>query len=252
MTISESILAAIIQGITEFLPVSSSGHVTILTGLLGYKTPGITYQIYLHLGSLAAVILVFRNDIIQLFRPSGRNELRFVLIGSVPVLAAGLFFRENVGPIFGNIKLVGCFLIANGIWLLVAHLKEKSGSVARELTKPRSFLVGIAQIFALLPGISRSGATIGSALLLGIKRIDAYRFSFLLFIPVVFSALIYDLKEFSTLINIGAGPLIAGLIATFLVSIVALKLLRFVLLKSKLYIFGIYCMLIGFLTIILP
>lgn len=251
MTIFESIIAALVQGITEFFPISSSGHVIILSDLLGLKTPDISSQIWLHFGSLLAVIYVFWKDILKLVR-SERKMLFLILAGSIPVIISALFLKDVIEPFFESSKTTGYFLLLNAAWLLMGNIKLSHSKGTKHLTLWRALIIGISQVIALLPGISRSGATIGSGVLLGMNRTEAYKFSFMLFIPVVISAMIYEMSGFNgPYVASNSLSLVIGCIVTFFVSVVALKLLFSLLAKSKLYIFSIYCVIIGFITIVL-
>ena len=250
VTIIESVIFATVQGMTEFLPVSSSGHVIIFSKLLNIRTPDLYYQAFLHAGSLLAVIVVFRGDLVKLFSSEKRTAV-FVLLGAIPVLVMGFFLKERIIPFFTDTGFVGYFLITNSLLLLAGSIKLHSSYKVKPLNIRRTLAVGIMQVLALFPGISRSGTTISCAALLGMDRIEAYRFSFLMFIPIGVSVLVYDLLRADNLIlDNGIAPLILGFITAFLLSIVALKLLYSILTKSKLYVFSIYCFIVGILSII--
>jgi len=247
----EAVISAIIQGVTEFLPVSSSGHIIILSNLFNYKTPDVHFQVWLHFASLLAVIFVLRRNILELFK-SGKRTIFLIVAASIPILVVGLVFGEKMAAFFDSASLAATLLMCNGVVLFLGHIGQKFSVPKSKLNIWRALVVGIAQVFAVFPGISRSGVTISSALLTGADRKEAYRFSFLLFIPVMLSVLLYDIKTLgSVLIVNGVWPSFIGGVVSFFVSVAALKVLYSVLNKSKLYIFSIYCFIAGAAALIL-
>ena len=197
MKISETIILGIVQGLTEFLPVSSSGHLVAIQNLLGFREPQLLLDCSLHLGTLLAVCLYFRSDLKHMATEIGRLNLKEphsslawgILAGSVPTALIGLVFRTPLERLFGSVTLAGAMLIFTGVILAVTKVIPK-GHATRSLIGLFSALaVGTAQGLAILPGISRSGATIVCALLCGVDRELAGRFSFLLSIPAIIGSL---------------------------------------------------------------
>lgn len=251
MNILESVISGVVQGLTEFLPVSSSGHLVILHSFLGYAEPKVLEGVLLHAGTLVAVIIFFRRDIVALLR--NYRGLGVIIAGTIPVVVVGFVFSDKIERLFVNVRIVGMALIFTGAWLFAGDLasrfkKETSGKKGFSIRQ--AFLVGIAQACALIPGISRSGATISAGLALGKSRQEAFRFSFLLSIPAVLGALIYKLGGASQYgLEDIAGPVLWGSVTACLTGIIALWFLRKVLLTKRFYFFSIYCWIVGLIAL---
>ena len=250
MTIIEAIFLGIIQGLTEFLPVSSSGHLVIVQSVLGVVQPGNEFEILVHIGTLMSVLVVFKNDILEILfdmrSKSTQKYILYIIIGTVPAVFIGLGYKNFIESLFNNLKTVGSALIFTGL-----VLSSSQFSVKRDLKLSiyTAFLIGCAQAIAIIPGISRSGMTISMALILGFLPKHAARFSFLLAIPVISGAGILtmiDLNEDNYEFMLTG---IIGMFSSFLVGLFALKWLIGWLEKGKIYYFGIYCVLIGLLTL---
>jgi len=254
----EAILLGIIQGLTEFLPVSSSGHIELGKYLFGIELKNdLMFSLLLHLATVLSTIIVFRKDIIiiikELFQFSLNNSTRFVfyiVISMLPVLVVGIFFKDAVEAFYnGNIALVGAMLIVTGL-LLLASEKIKAKTI--KLNSTNAFVIGIAQAIAVLPGISRSGATIATGLISGVERNAIARFSFLMVIPPIIGASLLDLgdmnsSQYSTknILN-----MMAGFIAAFITGLFACQLMIKLVKNSKLIYFAIYCFLVGSICLI--
>jgi undecaprenyl-diphosphatase len=250
----ESIILGIIQGLTEFLPVSSSAHLVVLGRLLGLRQD-VALDAFLHLGTLCALILYFRGRIIQLIlgifgrgdEPGpARRWVGYILAGSVPIGLVGFFFRDWVEAAFAAPKIAAGMLLVTGALLLTARFARPR----RQYPKLKdALIIGLAQAAALLPGISRSGATIAIALLLGLERSLAFEFSFLLSIPAVLGANLLQLSALSQVSN----PLLTGLggLMAFLIGGLSLFLLRSLVRRGELHWFGVYCFVIGSISLIL-
>lgn len=247
------VLLGIVQGLTEFLPVSSSGHLVLLEKVLGFDPPGVLLELLLHLGTLVAVLVLFRRDIWRLARSlvrkdevRGRRELLLLALGTTPIVLLGLLLRRAVVAAFSSLLLVGvCLLVTGGVLLLAGRAARRARRSAPRLGD--SLLIGVAQGAALLPGISRSGATIASGILLGIEAQAAARFSFLLSVPAILGAGILELPE-GLRAGAGAGGWPALLVATLVAAAVAggaIKGLLALLARGKLGWFGVYCLAIG-------
>jgi undecaprenyl-diphosphatase len=242
----EMIVLGVVQGATEFLPVSSSGHLTIVQELFGIHENRVLFDIFLHAGTLIAIFLVFGKHIVQLFSRN-RVWIPYLALATLPAVVVGVMLESQIKRTFESTAVVGAMLIANGFILLggnaaTARLKKSSQVNAR-----RSLLVGAAQALAILPGISRSGSTVCSGLLLGWKREIAVRFSFLLAIPVMLGVCVRELwKSPSTLAADGVGTMaLTGLVVAAVVGYAALRLFLKVVEKGKLWIFAAYTFSLG-------
>jgi len=269
MNIFQTILLGIIQGLTEFLPVSSSGHLVIFQNLLGFKEPELLLDTSLHLGTLLAVCIYFRSDLQKMllgtwefvFRgrragAEGRTHRShatltwWVLIGTVPTGLIGVFFRHPLENLFGSVSLVALMLLVTGAIVgLTKFIPGKIGK-GRALGYLRSLAIGTAQGLAIIPGISRSGATIACGLSLGLEREMAGRFSFLLSIPAILGAVVLQLKD-GNFSSVGLFPLFCGFVASALVGLLALKVLMGMVRKGHLSYFAPYCWVLGLLVLLL-
>ncbi|MEK7309735.1 MAG: undecaprenyl-diphosphate phosphatase, partial [Planctomycetota bacterium] len=214
MAFWEIIILSIIQGITEFLPISSSGHLVIANHFLGLTDPetNLLLIVLLHLASLLAIIISFYEEIIEMiFNP---QILYLVIIGTIPAGLVGYFFNDQISRLFSSPLVAGIGLLLTGVYLMLAelHWKGSPTTLARATTK-QAFLVGIAQMIAIIPGISRSGSTMATGLLNGWDRPSAIKFAFLLAIPVIGGASILKLKDFGKLSgSLQPIPIIVGFI----------------------------------------
>ena len=251
MTFIEGIILGIIQGLTEFLPISSSGHLVLVQEILGLELPGNDFEILLHLGTLCSILVVFFKDIKNIFLTASSKETqRFILmiiIGTLPALVIGLGLKDLITELFDNLLVVGFALIFTGLILISSFYFNRQKN---EYSIFRSFLIGIAQAVAIIPGISRSGMTISCALLLGLDSKQAAKFSFLLAIPVIGGAGILMVTDIETASSIDFSTLMGGLFSSFFIGVVALKWLLAWLEDGKFHYFGIYCLLIGIITVI--
>ena len=258
MHILEAILLGVLQGLTEFLPVSSSGHIELGKYLFGIELKDdLLFSLFLHLATVLSTIIVFRKDILsiikELFQFKFNEATRFVtyiLISMLPVFIVGIFFKDAVESFYnGNIAFVGAMLIITGLLLLAS---EKIKAKTRNLNAPSAFIIGIAQAIAVLPGISRSGATIATGLISGVDRSAIARFSFLMVIPPIIGASILDVGDISNSQYHSTDILnmCAGFIAAFLTGLFACKLMIRLVKNSKLIYFAIYCFLVGSICLI--
>jgi len=253
MTILQAILYGIIQGITEFFPISSSGHLVIFQNIFGLKEPQIAFDICLHLGTLVSILIFFSKDIIDLFGKD-KKMLYALILASIPTGIMGFLLSGQIEKLFGMPVIVGYMLILTGVWLALAtlytmfkhtHIRSTPGVL-------NSIVVGIAQGAAIIPGISRSGATIATGILSGMDKETAFRFSFLLAIPATLGATLLKAGKIESqmmsgdAINFIVGGLTAMVVGNFAVASL-LKLLK----NNQLYVFGIYCILAGSLIIAL-
>jgi undecaprenyl-diphosphatase len=254
-TLLQSIVLGVIQGITEFVPVSSSGHLVVFPRLFGWETQPLAFDTVLHLGTATALIIYFWQDLWSIISSffddvfSGKKELKefsdygklgfFVILGSLPAGIAGFFLEDFIEKTYRGITSVMVFLIFGSALMFVA---EKLGNFRNEvLTTKKSFIIGIFQALALFPGVSRSGATISAGMLFGLARDEAAKFSFLLSIPIVIGAAVFKLAESGGQIFIQSTPVaVVGYLTSLIVGLVTIKFLLSYLRKNSLYVFVFY------------
>ena len=262
MTAIKSIILGIVQGLTEFLPVSSSGHLVIFQKLLKFNDPGVLFEIAVHLGTLVAVIIYFRKDIWEIiqsifnWRKDAPENIKYahhllfhLIIASVITAIIGFAFKDTFESLFENTVLVGFMLIITGS-ILFASDKIRN-TTKKKMSVPSSLLVGLAQSIAIIPGISRSGATISAGIFTGRTRNLAARFSFLLSIPAILGATLLKIKDMQSamsssevVLNFILGGMVAAIVGYFAISFL-LKMIE----QAKLFYFSIYCWIIGIITI---
>ena len=258
MDIFEALILGIIQGLTEFLPVSSSGHLEITKAIFGVDAESsFSFSVAVHGATVLSTIVVFWQEIVRLIRGTlefkYNEETRYILkigISLIPVMIVGLFFKDKVESYYnGNIVFVGfMLLITAGLLVLGSVIKGSK----RSINYLDAFVIGIAQALAVLPGISRSGATISTGLLIGNNRNELARFSFLMvLIPVIGANLIEilggDLRAENT---VGPAILIAGFVSAFITGYMACRWMINIVKRGKLYWFGIYCLILGIVSIL--
>ena len=254
----ESILLGVIQGLTEFLPISSSGHLEISKAILGNtlsNKESLLFTIVLHSATAFSTIFFFRKDLLNIFKGiflKNYNESHdfsiSILISMIPAVLVGLFFEETINSLFdGNLILVGSMLYITALLLFLSDfLKLKKN----EISFKNSFLIGLSQAIAILPGISRSGATIASAVILGIEREQAARFSFIMVIPLILGSMAKSILDHGmSFENFDLISLILGFLSAFITGLFACKWMILLVKKSKLYYFSIYCCIVGSIII---
>lgn len=255
----EALILGIIQGLTEFLPVSSSGHLEIGSVLLNAQSSdNLLFAVTVHLATALATIVVFRSDIVillqDLLKFKWNESTQFVFkigVSMLPVFVVAIFFKDEIEALFiGNLSLVGAMLLVTSVLLLFAHFK-KSGS--KSVSFLSSFVIGVAQAFAVLPGISRSGSTIATALILGVERSKAARFSFLMVLVPILGASLLELIDYSenpAAHSIELTSLLIGFIASFISGYLACKWMLQIVKKGKLTYFAAYCFVVGIIAIL--
>jgi undecaprenyl-diphosphatase len=251
MTYSQSIISGIIQGITEFLPVSSSGHLVILHHYFGYKEPQILFDLLLHIGTLFAVFVYFWRDIINMITGQ-RRLLLYIIIGSIPTAVIGVLFKDIFESLFSNIKAVGLMLFVTAGFLFLGEWASNRKKTAPDngLGWLKAIVIGIVQGIAITPGISRSGSTIAAGLTLGLDKKEAVRFSFLLGIPAIIGASLFKLSDAGSNLTI-TSQMLAGTIVAFFIGLGAIYLLIKMVTNGKLRLFGIYCIILGSAVLVL-
>lgn len=260
MTALESILLGLLQGLTEFLPVSSSGHLTIGKEILGISAPDLSFEIVVHAATVLSTIVVFRKDIVRLlsgffrFRMNAETDYTLkIFVSMIPVLIVGLFFKDHVEAIFGSgLLIVGICLIFTALLLTVSsYVKPKE----KKLSYKNVFIIGLAQAVAVLPGLSRSGFTIATGMMCGIKKDQIARFSFLMaLIPILGEAFLELISGELTASESGVDALVLtlGFISAFVSGLFACKVMINLVKKTKLVGFAIYCAAVGAICIIYP
>ncbi|MCS7082932.1 MAG: undecaprenyl-diphosphate phosphatase [Bacteroidetes bacterium] len=264
MTIWEGLLLGLLQGLTEFLPISSSGHLVLGEHLLGLRTDGITFEIMVHFGTTLSVLTYFGRDLWAMLRGALRWLLNgdarrvpgpevqaarwigYIALATIPSALVGLGFRDAVEAAFANPRLVAGMLLVTGTLLLLTKLRQTPGT---SLSAWRALLVGLAQAAAITPGISRSGATVAMALYLGVERETAARFSFLLLLPVVLGATLLEVPRLGSE-SAPWGPVLVGTAAAYLSGLLAIYTLLAAIRRGRLEIFAGYCYLVGLLGLI--
>ncbi len=260
MDILDSILLGIVQGLTEFLPVSSSGHLEIGKALLGDDSipeDSLIFTVVLHFATALSTLIVFRKDIVQilsqLLKLEWNEDTQFIfkiIISIIPAGIIGLIFEKELESLFGNnISFVGAMLIVTALLLFLA---DRTKPTTKKVGFCDAFIIGVSQAVAMLPGVSRSGATISTSVLLRNDKSKAARFSFLMVIPLIFGKigkdiisgdLSYDAANF--------GSLSAGVLAAFLAGLFACTLMIKLVKNSKLKYFAYYCLVVGVLALII-
>ena len=266
VTLLNSILLGIVQGLTEFLPVSSSGHLVLFSHFLGVEDAGITFEVLLHFGTILAVLVAFRRDIGQLLttffglfrsgkslseRYREQSDLRllvYIIVATLPAVVIGVIFKDDIEGAFDHPRFVAWALIFTGLLLGLTRL---SSGGKKELNFVNTLVMGLAQALAILPGVSRSGSTISFGLFSGVRGEQAARFSFLLSIPAVLGATILKVGEMASA-PVGSGRLglmIIGAIVSFFTGWLAIEAMLRILRRGKLFWFAPYCLLVGILML---
>jgi len=259
MGIIDAIILGIIQGLTEFLPVSSSGHLELVKAMQGSNAmakESMLTTVVLHFATALSTIVVFRKDVGDIFKGLFQFKLNDsfyyslkIILSMIPAAIVGVIFSEELETFFsGQILLVGAMLLVTGLLLFLA---DRAKNTVKEVSFMHSLLIGIAQAIAILPGISRSGATIGTSVILGIDKSKAARFSFLMVVPLILGKVAKDLLSDDFVIE-GANytALGVGFIAAFITGIIACTWMIRLVKKSKLTYFAIYCFAVGTAAII--
>jgi undecaprenyl-diphosphatase len=258
MDFIEAIVLGVIQGLTEFLPVSSSGHLELAKAILGDTSvpeESLTFTVVLHFATALSTIVIFRKEVIEIFKGlfqfKWNEESQFslkIILSMIPAVIVGLLFEEQLEAFFGGqILLVGAMLLVTALLLLLA---DKAKNTDKKVSFINAVIIGISQAIAMLPGISRSGATISTSVLLGVDRTRAARFSFLMVVPLIFGKVVKDLMggeiSFSSSEIV---PLSVGFLAAFISGLLACTWMIALVKRSKLSYFAIYCAIVGLVAV---
>ncbi len=269
MTIFQSIILGIIQGLTEFLPISSSGHLVLTHNLLGWQELGLDFDVALHLGTLIALILFFWKDWLKIIKESYLNPKNWkktkpltagnwalstlIIIGTVPAAVIGFFIEEKIETVFRSSWIVIFMLVGIGFLFIMAEKVAKKQKELNQINIFDSIIIGCAQALALIPGVSRSGITITAGLFRNIKREQAARFSFLLATPIILGA---GFKKMYELYNLGFSAdqktiYLIGFLSSFIVGLITIKYLLKFLRNHKLNIFAYYRFILAFIVFLI-
>ena len=260
----EALILGIVQGLTEFLPVSSSGHLEIGHALLGTASEeNLLFAVVVHAATVLSTLVILWREVAQLFKGTfttwqwnaEKNYVAKILVSMIPVFIVGMFFKDQVETFFGNgLLLVGiCLLVTAFLLWLSEWLTKRMNRQGHEVTYRDAIIIGCAQAVAVLPGLSRSGTTIATGLLCGVKKEEVAKFSFLMvLIPILGEAFVdlMDLISGEVTLGIGAAPLIVGFVAAFATGCFACRFMIDIVRRQKLIYFAVYCLLIGTFAII--
>jgi undecaprenyl-diphosphatase len=252
VTLIEIFILAVIQGLTEWLPVSSSGHLVITQKILGLNLP-LIFDMMLHVGTLIVVLTVFRKDIADIIKAVVKRDFEnekgklalFIVVGSVPIAIIGFIFHDVIESLFSNLLAVGIALIITGSVLFFSE--KRLGN--RKMGFLDSLLIGLAQGITIIPGVSRSGITIATGLLRKIDKVTAFRYSFLLSVPAIIGAAVMESRDM-ILRNMDMVPLFLGATISMIVGYVSLKLLQKIIMNEKFHLFAYYCWTVGIAIIL--
>jgi undecaprenyl-diphosphatase len=257
MDLFQAIIYGIIQGLGEFLPISSTAHITLAPWLFGWKDPGLAFDIALHMGTLLAVGIFFWKDWIRLIR-AGFTDIRskdgrlfwYIMLACIPGGIFGVLFEDKVSTTFRNPMLIGIMLILMGFLLYAADKLSESEVVLKDIGFKRSFLIGVSQAIAMIPGVSRSGITMAAGRIFKLSREDAARFTFLLSTPFIFLSGVYKAKDLVS-VPIDAVPFIAAIAVSGIVGALSIKFILNYLKTKGFGIFVVYRCILGAVVILI-
>lgn len=258
------LLLGIVQGVTEPIPVSSSGHLIVAQRLMGMEQNGLSFEMLTNTASLIAIAFIYRKDLQRLIvnglsylrtrKPEYRSDFMFILyiiVGTIPAVIIGLLFKDQIEKIFASVHTVGIALLFTGVALwLIRNLRGRK--LDNDLSFKDALIVGLAQAVALIPGISRSGSTVITSIAVGMKQETALRFSFMLYIPISLGGMVLGVSDitsdpdFSSLLI----PYLIAFIATLICTYVAMKWLMNIMARGNLKYFAYYCFVVGILLLV--
>ena len=263
MNAFEAIVLGLVQGLTEFLPISSSGHLRIVPAFFGWEDPGAAFTAVIQLGTMAAVLLYFRRDLWRiavawlrsLRDPEVRGDLDarmgwYIILGTIPIAVLGLAFKDPIETEFRSLELIGTTLIVFGLVMLAAEAVSRRDRALREITRRDGLLIGLAQALALVPGVSRSGATISAGLFLNFDRAAAARYSFLLSVPAVVLSGLFELRHAGEG-NLPIGDTALATVIAFVAGYASIAFLLRYLARHTIVVFVAYRLVLGVLVLAL-
>jgi undecaprenyl-diphosphatase len=244
----QALSLGILQGMTEFLPVSSSGHLVIAQKLFGFSEPPVLFDVLLHLGTLGAILIFFKNQFLQI-----RSKLFWlIVIGTLPAVIVGKFLNNYIDLIFNSWTTLGYSFLLTALFLFSTLLiknkiKEKD---LKEISWQDALIIGIFQAIAILPGVSRSGSTVVGSLWRRLNRETAFLFSFYLVAPAILGAAVLKRKDGIGTVNLSLPVILIGVISAFFSGLISLRIFKQTILKGKLSYFGIYCLVLGIIILL--
>ncbi len=257
----EALILGLVQGLTEFLPVSSSGHLAISKSLFGIETSDLSFDIAVHAATVLATIVVFRKEILQLlqglFKFKYNDETRYIcmiLVSMIPVFVVGMFFKDYVESLFGTgLIVVGCALLVTAALLFFSEMKkDRQSAEGAEMSYKSAIWMGVAQAVAVIPGLSRSGSTIATGLMCGVGKDKVARFSFLMvLVPILGEAFLDLVGGDASASSVGGLQLAIGFVAAFVSGLFACRVMISIVKKAKLRWFALYCVAAAILCFIL-
>ena len=257
MSAIEAIILGLLQGLTEVLPVSSSGHLAIAKALFGIETEDLCFEVVAHAATVCATIIVFRKEIVDLlqglFKFRYNDQTRYILmivVSMIPVFVVGMFFKDYVGALFGSgLAVVGAALLVTAALLFFSGRNPEKQT--KHLSYKSAFIIGLAQAVAVIPGLSRSGSTIATGLICGVKRDQVAQFSFLMvLVPILGEAFLELVGGEFAVSSTGVLPLVAGFVSAFVSGLFACKFMISIVKRAKLHWFAIYCALVGLACVV--
>lgn len=238
-----ALVLGVLQGFTEFLPVSSSGHLVLVQSIIpGFSQPGVLFDVVLHFGTLLAILFFFRKRILSLTW----KYILYIVIATIPAVIVGFLFKDTISILFSSVEVVGVALVITGL-LNFSTFKHKEEN--KSLDSKKSTFVGMMQAFAIIPGISRSGSTIFAGIKTGLSSKDAAEFSFLISVPAIIGANVLEIYSFGGE-SINYVSYLIGFIAAFISGIIAIKMVLKFLKEKKFKIFSIYCLILGMIVLL--
>lgn len=258
----EAIILGLVQGLTEFLPVSSSGHLTIAKELFGIETSNLSFEVVVHAATVCSTIVAFRKEIWSLLcgffnlQMNPQKEYIFkIIVSMIPIFIVGVFFKDHVEAIFGSgLMVVGCMLLLTACLLTLSEwLSKRQQGEGRPVSFKDAIIIGLAQACAVLPGLSRSGTTISTGLMLGVKKSEIAQFSFLMvLVPILGEAFLELVGGELTGAESGISglSLLLGFASAFLSGLFACTLMINIVKKAKLWLFAVYCVVVGVACIV--
>lgn len=260
ISIPQAVLLGIVQGVSEFLPISSDGHLSLVQQWLGLTEDLLVFDVFLHFFTFLAIIVFFAKEILLL----RLNDIKVLVIGTIPAVVVGLLFEDTIEALLHSTLFVSVALIITGIGNFIAHyafqrrnqaqpVESHESSLPRHVSYSKAFLIGLLQSVAILPGISRSGSTVMGAAVLGMSRMNAFRFSFLLGLPAIFGASVLQAYKVVTegLGTLSMPVLLVGGVTAGLVGFASLGLFSLIVRKGQLQWFGWYCVTIGIVSLVI-
>lgn len=254
MNVIEAIFLGIVQGLAEFLPISSSGHLVLFQKIFGITEPALTYDIFLHIATLIPVLVIYRHDLLALIKNPFQKLTLLLIVGTLPLVVMAIFFKDYIDQIFESGSFLGICFIITGCMLLLADRKSEGTKKISGMTYVDAAVIGTVQAFAVTPAISRSGSTICASLFMDLRRETAAKFSFLLSIPAILGSFVLELKDVvesnESFFALGFLPMMAGFVAALLSGFFAIQVMLKIIKSSKLSYFAYYVIPLGLLVIL--